>query len=612
MKSITFTCTFVRTFVRQDYHDDLKPVFAWLCCLGAFLICTNPLLAQRDGFTATFDGYSDGTTYGSAEVRNDVGDNIYWLGSQNSQIYNGNLRIRFEGGLSGVDGGISAASRINGDRVYTLEYRLKFDPGFEWKLGGKLPGLAGGDAPTGGAQTSDGNGFTTRYMWRENGRLVVYAYYLDKPASERYGENWDCDTYFETDRWYTLRQRVTMNTGSNADGRVEVWVDGVKKLDRQNLRLMSNGNIIDRVHFDSFMGGGTNDPSWAPSSTQFLRIDDMKCLKNDTSSPPEPTSGNVVFSARGISGTEQVEVRYNDQTVGSPITLSTEMKEYRVQVDNPSGNFKLAFINDNANRDVVLDWLQADGVLKEAEEQEVNTASWTQAGCGTGSFTQNMYCAGYVDFESFDHENSSESGTIVIRAKGSTGSERMRLQVDNQLVKSWDGVSTTAADYTYEGYTGGEVRVLFDNDGSDRNGQDRNLLIDYINVCGVEQPAEQATRSSDCGNTTDGFVWLWCDSSLSFGNVGCSSAGSASRGQFMPTTAISTLSSYPNPASGTLTVEGSSDYQAVLYDLEGRPVMRHDHLQGRSALDIAHLRPGIYLLRMQDALYQSSQRIIVE
>ena len=354
-----------------------------------------------------------------------------------------------------------------------------------------------------------------------------------------------------------------------------------------------------------------------------LIIPDTDSPGTPTEPEPEvPTEGNVVFSARGTSGSEQVEVRYNDQTVGSPITLSTGSQEYRVQVDNPMGNFKVAFINDGGNRDVILDWLRVEAVQKEAEDQEVNTASWTEAGCGTGSFTQDMYCAGYIDFGTFGGGTDTpdpeppvgEEGTIVIRAKGSTGSELMRLQVGDQLVESWENVSTTATDYTYEGYSGGEIYVLFDNDNPGAPEADRNLAVDYITVCGVEQPAEQAARSS-CGETADGYAWLWCDGSLGFGDVGCSSAASASLigAEQTISTRTTTFQTYPNPALEELTVEGSDDYQVVLYELTGRPLMQHDHLRGRATLNISHVPAGVYLIKMRDAKQgQISQRIIIE
>ena len=44
---------------------------------------------------------------------------------------------------------------------YVFEYRFRFDPGFDFSRGGKIPGLGGGNAPS-GCDTSTGVGFTAR------------------------------------------------------------------------------------------------------------------------------------------------------------------------------------------------------------------------------------------------------------------------------------------------------------------------------------------------------------------------------------------------------------------------------------------------------------------
>ena len=214
-----------------------------------------------------------------------------------------------------------------------------------------------------------------------------------------------------------------------------------------------------------------------------------------------------------------------------------------------------------------------------------------------------------------DPSGDGSGGQIVIRAKGSTGSELMHLQVDDQLVESWENVSTTATDYTYEGYSGGEVYVVFDNDGNDASGADRNLLVDYITVCGQEQQAEQAIRTTDCGNTTDGFVWLWCNSSLSFGDVGCVSSATVGQGGSAGWPAQrSAVQVYPNPARGRIVVQGPERYDVTLYDLYGKPVQAQTQQSGTSQLNVVGVRPGVYLLRVLDTQTQQTyqQKAIIE
>lgn len=163
--------------------------------------------------------------------------------------------------------------------TYELEYRLRFGPDFDWRKGGKLPGLAGGTVPTGGK--FDPDGFSARYMWRGDGRLVVYLYWAGQASAARergrqYGVDLDCGVTMERGRDYRLRQRVTLNTPGRADGGLEVWVDGRPVLKRTDLLFRdtpAKAWQIDRFLFSTFHGG--NDPTWAPAHDCTIEFDDI-------------------------------------------------------------------------------------------------------------------------------------------------------------------------------------------------------------------------------------------------------------------------------------------------------------------------------------------------
>ncbi len=333
-------------------------------------------------------------------------------------------------------------------------------------------------------------------------------------------------------------------------------------------------------------------------------------MVKETGGTPPPATGNITVRARGTSGTEQLEIRYKDQKVGNTITLSTTFQEYKVQVDNPAGNFKVAFINDNATRDAVVDWLQVGTVKRQAENRSTNTAVYQNGSCG-GSNSQTMNCNGYIDFGSF---GSTPSGKVVIRARGTCGSETMVLQVAGTDVKTWTNLSTSFTDYTYDSYSGSKnVKVRFTNDGTTSSGCDKNLVVDKITVCGTAYQAESVTRNG-CG----AGEWLYCNGNFDFGSVGCSASVASGNSklagdELMSTTTHEQFKVYPNPASQQLTVQGSEDYQVTLYDMSGRKVMQHKHLTGAASLDVKGIKPGLYLIKISDANQQQiSQRVIIE
>jgi glucose/arabinose dehydrogenase len=86
---------------------------------------------------------------------------------------------------------------------------------------------------------------------------------------------------------------------------------------------------------------------------------------------------------------------------------------------------------------------------------------------------------------------------ITIHAAGSTGEERIELQIDGQTVQSWDGVGGDyfGGDFESLTYTGpavsaDRIRVAFVNDGTTASGADRNVRVDRITIDGVDYQTE--------------------------------------------------------------------------------------------------------------------------
>ena len=157
---------------------------------------------------------------------------------------------------------------------YTLTYDLRFDKGFEWVKGGKLPGLAPERSVTGCVPLND-TGWSVRLMWRAEGNFMQYLYHQGK--TERCGENVYAEDFtLQKDRWYEVAIYVRVNSSASADdGQVRLFVDGEEVARRDNLRLRNadTGGLIERFYFSTFYGG--SDPSWAPSQTTYAYFDNF-------------------------------------------------------------------------------------------------------------------------------------------------------------------------------------------------------------------------------------------------------------------------------------------------------------------------------------------------
>lgn len=184
------------------------------------------------------------------------------------------LRVAYPKGVVGPRGGGAqwlAPLPARHDQLF-LDYRLRFAPGFDFMLGGKLPGLVGGTANTGGNPPNGRDGFSARMMWREQGAVVQYVYHPDQRGV--WGDDLAWDRRFQPGRWHRVRHQLTLNRPGASDGRVRGWFDGELALDARGLRFRDTPELgIDQLYFSTFFGG--NDGSWAPSRDEHVDFADF-------------------------------------------------------------------------------------------------------------------------------------------------------------------------------------------------------------------------------------------------------------------------------------------------------------------------------------------------
>jgi lysophospholipase L1-like esterase len=154
--------------------------------------------------------------------------------------------------------------------------------------------------------------------------------------------------------------------------------------------------------------------------------------------------------------------------------------------------------------------------------------------------------------------------TLVVRARGTAGSESITLSVGDTNVQTWM-LSTSMQDYTATTGSGGEIEVAFINDASDRDVQ-----IDYIQVNGETRQAENQSYNTGvyvngaCGGSNS--EWLHCNGAIRFGTV-------SSSGDLPLVVAINAGS------SSTVTYQGVQ-YQGDRYSSGGRTNSTSDPIAG--------------------------------
>lgn len=161
---------------------------------------------------------------------------------------------------------------------YYLSYNLKFDKNFDFVKGGKLPGLAGGTANSGGNIPDGYDGWSARMMFWEEGKISFYLYFPTQTS--QFGERFylqkaNGDTIkAKPGEWHQIAQHIIMNTPGEKDGIVQGWFDGEEVFYTDTILFRMDEQLkIDQIFFSVFLGG--DDLSWASKKDEYIYFDDF-------------------------------------------------------------------------------------------------------------------------------------------------------------------------------------------------------------------------------------------------------------------------------------------------------------------------------------------------
>ena len=249
---------------------------------------------------------------------------------------NGNrvMRVLYpEGSLA--EGGAQWVSDIGRTDEATAEYRFRFEPGYHFTTGGKLPGLAGGTRATGG--NPNPHGFSARYMWNSSGGIFLYLYHSEQPGI--YGQGIGLGNARATiGEWHHIKQRVKLNDPGEPNGILQVWFDGELVLDRQDMRWRLEGADwdIDTFFFSTFHGGGSDD--YRPERDNHIYFDDFKVVPADRS--------GVALSMEGMENLPGMRVNTDWQAGGERfVGKGTQVVSHNALHYNDSGTGVLFTLN---------------------------------------------------------------------------------------------------------------------------------------------------------------------------------------------------------------------------------------------------------------------------
>lgn len=290
-----------------------------------------------------FNQYAGGLrNYNESMVRNDFGSIGTPKGlNGRTKVGNGQIRALFpKDKILGGQTGFTWFDKLESDATdeAVMEYKMKFSNGFQFTLGGKLPGLSGGTAPR-GCNADKTGGFSARQMWQRRGQMISYLYW---PESDfRCGSTWywldenGDNLTMDTNRWYKIRQHIKLNTPGVRNGILEVFVDDVVVFRKTNIMYRETGDTfkIDNAYWTTYVGGSTQN--FAPTQNQYIWFDDFKVWVNCSVPPGSNTNQAPVVNVTSPANGAEFEL-------GEEITLSASASD-------PDGNLdKINFKINNA------------------------------------------------------------------------------------------------------------------------------------------------------------------------------------------------------------------------------------------------------------------------
>lgn len=235
-------------------------------CSQRYALAEAPSPApEANGHAAVRQGFNTNRHWGTEE-------NVKRLGVGQTGISEPGLRVHYPAGSSspgerplGGAGFYSDPASLKGAERACLSYKVRFPSGFDFVKGGKLPGLYGGEAPSGGEEVDGDNGFSMRLMWREEGKGELYPYVVGFEGASVGRGSW----HFPVGHWVRLEQEVMLNDPERENGIARIWVDGLPVLEQRDIIFRTSKEItIDGLMFSTFFGG--TGEGWRTPRDQYV------------------------------------------------------------------------------------------------------------------------------------------------------------------------------------------------------------------------------------------------------------------------------------------------------------------------------------------------------
>jgi len=262
-------------------------------------------------------------------------------------------------------GGFEVSVVVPDAREYYLSFHIKYSWNYNSSGGGKMPGFSAkpkGFSPGECPEGSDG--FIAKVNFEQAGEWYTYEYSHDKIWCGWANTDWLDTIFMVYGNEYEVVQRVAINTftggDANTDGIHEVWADGHKVLEDDEIKYMEVDDPawgIDGVIICSFHGG--TGEYYAPSDDGcYVILDNFKLFTLED----DPTWGTQALHANPFLKTPQ------------PIQNKNLKYDHLITEENTYQSSDYGFVLDGFDETWLID----------AGEGNTATVDFTAGGIGNG------------------------------------------------------------------------------------------------------------------------------------------------------------------------------------------------------------------------------------
>ncbi|MEJ2612547.1 MAG: sialate O-acetylesterase, partial [Candidatus Thiodiazotropha sp.] len=163
-------------------------------------------------------------------------------------------------------------------------------------------------------------------------------------------------------------------------------------------------NIHDEYHWDS---AGVREMGYRYAN-KMLQLVDTSGI-GDNSEIDNGGDKTIIVRMKGLAGSESVSLQVGGATIDT-WTANTYMTDYSVNT-NATGEIRVVFNNDDTGRDVQVDYIVVNGVVRQAEDQNDNTGAWGNGTCGGTGYSEWLHCNGSIGFGNLSTTKALSSGS---------------------------------------------------------------------------------------------------------------------------------------------------------------------------------------------------------